>query len=95
MIQLIYFTASWCGPCRTFGPLLAATGHQIERVDIDLDPDGAAQTHGVLSVPTVIVLRDGEGRRPLRRAQRVGAAGAASKDRLISRVRSASRFTTQ
>lgn len=59
MIRLIYFTATWCGPCRTFGPLLARQGLPIERVDIDHDPEGVASAYGVLSVPTVVVL-DGE-----------------------------------
>lgn len=49
MIRLIYFTATWCGPCRTFGPLLARQGLPIERVDIDHDPEGVASAYGVLS----------------------------------------------
>jgi thioredoxin 1 len=64
MIKLIYFTASWCGPCRTFGPLLTreaeAAEMAVQRVDLADDLDELARTHRVTSVPTVIVVRDGE-----------------------------------
>lgn len=63
MIRILYFTAAWCGPCRSFGPLLYRVADAqllaVERVDIDANP-GLAQAHGVMSVPTVVVVRDGE-----------------------------------
>ena len=56
--------ASWCGPCRTLGPILervvAATGGQVElaKVDVDANPRVSA-TFGVQSIPAVYALRDG------------------------------------
>lgn len=58
MVRILYFGAAWCGPCGTFGPLLRSVAPGVEYVDLDDDPDGLARTHAVLSVPTVIVLRD-------------------------------------
>jgi len=55
--------ASWCGPCRTLGPILervvAATGGAVElaKVDVDANPRVAA-TFQVQSIPAVFALRD-------------------------------------
>lgn len=55
--------ASWCGPCRTLGPILervvAATGGAVElaKVDVDSNPRVAA-TFAVQSIPAVFALRD-------------------------------------
>jgi len=59
----VLFSAVWCGPCRTFGPLLqrvtAALGLELAKVDVDASPELAAR-YGVRSVPTLLVLRAGE-----------------------------------
>lgn len=60
---LIYFTATWCGPCQGFKP----TVHKIRdealikviEVDIDKNP-GAASQWGVTSVPTTVVVKNGK-----------------------------------
>ena len=55
--------ASWCGPCRTLGPVLervvAATGGQVElaKVDVDANPRVSA-TFQVQSIPAVYALKD-------------------------------------
>jgi len=55
--------ASWCGPCRTLGPILervvAATGGRVElaKVDVDANP-GIAATFQVQSIPAVYALKD-------------------------------------
>ena len=61
----LYFSATWCGPCRSFGPLLervvTTMGDRVAlvKVDVDASPELAVK-YGVRSVPTVVVLRDGE-----------------------------------
>lgn len=61
----LYFSATWCGPCRSFGPLLervaTALGDRVGLVKLDVDaaPDLAIR-YGVRSVPTLVVLRRGE-----------------------------------
>ncbi|MDQ3570167.1 MAG: tetratricopeptide repeat protein [Actinomycetota bacterium] len=55
--------ASWCGPCRTLGPILervvAATDGAVElaKVDVDANP-GVAAAFQVQSIPAVYALRD-------------------------------------
>lgn len=55
-MQLAYFTAPWCVPCRSFGPIMEqVTALPVLKVDVDTDPDLAAQ-YQVFSVPTVILI---------------------------------------
>jgi len=56
--------ASWCGPCRTLGPILEKVaqersgGFLLAKLDVDANPYTAGQ-FGVQSIPTVIAFRDG------------------------------------
>jgi thioredoxin 1 len=60
--QVLYFTAPWCGPCRTFGPLLTRVttelGLPLVRLDVEEHGD-MAEEFGVQSLPTVVVMTDG------------------------------------
>jgi len=53
MDKIIYFTAPWCGPCRTFGPIVESSGLPVHKVNIDEDQELAAR-YGVRSVPTLL-----------------------------------------
>ena len=62
-LSVAYFHAAWCGPCKTFGPLVgkAAEAHpevRFVKADIEACP-GAARSCSVRAVPTVVLLRDG------------------------------------
>ncbi len=55
-MKLLYFSASWCMPCRAFGPIMEKVSQSripVQKVDVDLDGDLAAQ-YGIRNVPTVI-----------------------------------------
>ncbi|WP_327416514.1 thioredoxin family protein [Streptomyces sp. NBC_01233] len=78
---LLEFTADWCGPCRRIAPVLSAVAAEeadrLKVVQIDADSNPAAVTrYGVLSLPTLLLFRDGEpvqqivGARPRRRLLR-------------------------
>ena len=58
----VLLSAPWCGPCRTFAPLLervaGALGLALAKVDVDASPEIASR-YGVRSVPTLLVLREG------------------------------------
>ena len=62
---LIDFRAPWCGPCRMQGPILDDVAEQVgdaatvAKVNVDEAP-GVAAKFGVRSIPTLIILKDGE-----------------------------------
>ena len=62
---LVDFWATWCGPCRMIAPVIEQIGAEYEgraivgKVDVDEEP-GLAQRFGVMSIPTLIVLKDGK-----------------------------------
>ena len=62
MKSLKYFSATWCGPCKVFKPVmqeLAGQGHSIEFIDVDEQSDVATE-FGVRSVPTTVVMENGQ-----------------------------------
>jgi thioredoxin 1 len=57
-IEVLKFSASWCGPCR----VLAQTLKDVEGItNIDIDKDmETARKYGIRSVPTLVFLKDGK-----------------------------------
>jgi thioredoxin 1 len=61
---LVDFWAEWCGPCHAIAPVLdqiAEERSDLKVVKLNIDEQPAiAQRYGVMSIPTLILFKDGE-----------------------------------
>ena len=61
---LLDFWATWCGPCKMIAPFVEELAQEREdilvgKVDVDEEPE-LARRYGVMSIPTLVVIKNGE-----------------------------------
>ena len=62
---LIDFWAPWCGPCRMMGPIIEQLAEEYEGKakvgKVNVDEEGElSQAFGVMSIPTIVFVKDGK-----------------------------------
>ena len=57
MKKILYFTASWCGPCKALAPRMEKLSNQINyrKIDIDSNQD-LSMKYGIRSVPCLVLI---------------------------------------
>ena len=63
--SLLYFTASWCGPCKSMSPIVEGVSglmnNRFNTIKIDVDDmQTVAADYGVRSVPTLMLVKNNE-----------------------------------
>lgn len=81
-ISLLDFYADWCGPCRMVLPLVDEIAAEREdllvgKINVNDNPD-LAREFGVLSIPTLVVMKEGKILKKV--------SGARSKDQILDLV---------
>lgn len=66
MKKILYFSATWCGPCKMLGPIMESLSGQInyEKIDVDNNQDLSIK-YGVRNIPTLVLVENGEAVRRL------------------------------
>ena len=61
MKTIKYFSATWCGPCKAFKPVMneiVSEGYSVQFIDVDHSQE-VAVNYSVRSVPTVVIEENG------------------------------------
>ena len=64
-LTLVDFYADWCGPCKMLGPVVEQVAEELAdqanfyKLNVD-DSSDIAGRYGVMSIPTLILFKDGE-----------------------------------
>lgn len=64
-VALVDFFAQWCGPCQMMSPTIDELAKELSgkavigKVDVDKSPELAGK-FGVMSIPTIVIFRDGK-----------------------------------
>ena len=60
MKQILYFSSTWCNPCKAYRPLVESMQNEmpITFIEVDASPQTSDQ-YNIRSVPTIVVIQNG------------------------------------
>jgi len=60
--ELFYYTANWCQPCQTLGPIMDEIARQIpvHKQNVDYVDPAVLEAANVRNVPTVVLAENGQ-----------------------------------
>jgi|SaaInlStandDraft_2_1057019.scaffolds.fasta_scaffold258504_2 thioredoxin 1 len=59
-MKYLYFSANWCGPCKTLGPIMERVKNykiNVQKIDVDTNSDLTSQ-FGIRNIPTVVLVNE-------------------------------------
>tara|TARA_R110001592_G_scaffold99364_1_gene283112 strand:+ start:247 stop:495 length:249 start_codon:yes stop_codon:yes gene_type:complete len=60
MKKILYFNASWCGPCKSLKPTIEALSTQLNIQSVNIDENQQlSQEYGIRSIPALVFVKDG------------------------------------
>ena len=64
-LTVVDFWAPWCGPCKMFVPIFESVAEikkdiKFCKFNVDEDTENIPKEYGVMSIPTVILFKDGK-----------------------------------
>ena len=59
-MKYLYFSANWCGPCKTLGPIMERVKNykiNVQKIDVDTNQSLSTQ-FGIRNIPTVVLVNE-------------------------------------
>lgn len=82
-VAVVDFWAEWCGPCRMMGPIFEQASEEAAGAakfgKVNVDEAKVAAEYGIMSIPTLVIFKDGQKVDQL--------VGVQDKDALIAKIK--------
>ena len=57
MKKILYFSSTWCQPCKMLGPIMESVGNEVNYQKIDVDSNQElSMKYGIRNIPTLVLV---------------------------------------